>query len=180
MIETTANDSQSLQAALHNTLHPIRALRPAQPTLLVRWIPRLMGVTLTGLTLLAAGWRRSISGPDLALFLGALVINMLLLSPVCHLHYFSLCVLIVMGLVASRWEGQSHLGLGTGLVLIFAFNIICYIPPNIPSWLVLRDLAITIYPTLILWVGGALILWQRSRQTSAETGDPLVLPRQAA
>ena len=180
MIETTANDSQSLQAALHNTLHPIRAYRPAQPTLLVRWIPRLMGVTLTGLTLLAASWRRSIAGPDLALFLGALVINMLLLSPICHLHYFSLCVLIVMGLVASRWEPRNHVGLGKGLVLIFAFNIICYIPPNIPSWLVLRDLAVTLYPTLMLWAVGTLVLWKRSRRKSGETLDPLVYSRQAA
>lgn len=180
MIETTANDSQSLQAAIHNTLHPIRAFRPAQPTVLVRWLPRLVGVTLTMLTLASAGWRRSISGPDVALFLGALVINMLLLSPVCHLHYFSLCALVVMGLIAAQWERQCNLVLGKGLILILAVNVICYVPPNIPSLLILRDLAITIYPTLMLWAAGTFILWKRSRQKLRESSDGPIPFRQAA
>jgi hypothetical protein len=179
MIETTANDSQSLQAALHNTLHPTRALRPAQPAALVRWIPRVVGLTLTALTLAAAGWHRRLPGPDLALFLGALIINMLLLSPVCHLHYFSLCVLIVMGLVAVRWERGSNFKLGIGLTLILVANIICYVPPNIPQWLVSRDLAIMIYPTLMLWAAGTLNLWKRSRQKTLDI-DSLDQLRQAA
>ncbi len=208
MIETTANDSQSLQAALHNTLHPVRALRPAQPTFLVRWIPRLIGVGLTLLTLASAGRRKSVGGVDLTLFLGALVINMLLLSPVCHLHYFSLCIPIIMGLVASRWEtkdaqralrfapdGQRqslHVSNGTpmprlrfaglrmGLMLILAFNVICYVLPNIPGWLIFRDLAITIYPTLLLWGAGALELWKRSRQSLAGAFDIMARSAQAA
>jgi alpha-1,2-mannosyltransferase len=162
MIETTANDSQSLQAALHNTLHPIRAQRPAQPTALVRWIPRIVGGLLTLLTLTAAGWQKRDSGPNMALFLGALVINMLILSPVCHMHYFSLCVVIVLGLVSARWESHGS-GLGIGLTLIFVVNILCYIPPNIPGLLILRDWAITLYPTLILWTAGIVTLWKRSR-----------------
>jgi hypothetical protein len=198
MIETTANDSQSLQAALHNTLHPIRAYRPPQPTILVRWIPRLVGVALTMMTLASAGWRRNLGGPDLTLFLGALIINMLLLSPVCHLHYFSLCIPIVMGLVASRWEllGAQHqspeqsaatttarlgfAGLGIGLMAIFTFNILCYILPNIPGWLVLRDLAVTIYPTLLLWAAGTLTLWRRSYRNPGVAAEIMVLPSQAA
>ncbi|HMF20036.1 MAG TPA: glycosyltransferase family 87 protein [Gemmataceae bacterium] len=165
MIETTANDSQSLQAALHNTLHPIRADRPAVPTALVRWIPRVVGGFLTLLTLVASGWKKSDSGSNVALFSGALIINMLLLSPICHMHYFSLCVVIVMGLLAARWERSRH-GLGTGLTLIFTLNILCYIPPNIPEWLILRDWAIMVYPTLILWTVGVVTLWKRSDSVS--------------
>jgi hypothetical protein len=164
MIETTANDSQSLQAALHNTLHPIRAERPAKPTALVRWIPRVVGASLTLLTLFAAGWQKRGSGTDVALFLGALVINMLVLSPVCHMHYFSLCVVIVMGLVSARWERHGS-GLGAGLTVMVVINILCYIPPNIPGWLILRDWAITLYPTLLLWTAGVFTLWKRSRTT---------------
>ncbi len=176
MIETTANDSQSLQAALHNSLHPIRAERPAQPTALVRWLPRIVGGLLTLLTLTAAGWQKSDSGPSMALFLGALVINMLILSPVCHMHYFSLCVVIVLGLVSARWESYGS-GLGIGLMLIFVINILCYIPPNIPSWLILRDWAITLYPTLILWTAGIMTLWKRSRAGfNSQDSD---LPRQS-
>ena len=165
MIEATANDSQSLQAALHNTLHPIRAQRPTQPTALVIWLGRITGVALTLLTLAAAGWKKSSSGPNVVLFLGALVINMLLLSPVCHMHYFSLCAIIVTGLVSARWE-RSQPGLGIGLTLIFAINILCYIPPNIPEWLILRDWAITLYPTLLLWAAGIINLRKRSRGLS--------------
>src|SRR5262249_15633257 len=149
----------------------IRALRPAQPTALVRWIPRVLGIALTALTLAAAGWRRRLPGPDMALFVGALIINMLLLSPVCHLHYFRLCVLIVMGLVAVRCVQVMDCKLGIGLTLILVASIICYIPPNIPEWLVLRDLAIMIYPTLMLWAAGTLNLWKRTRQRTPDIGS---------
>jgi hypothetical protein len=179
MIETTANDSQSLQAALHNTLHPIRAERPAQPTALVRWIPRVVGGSLTLLTLAAAGWQKRGSGTDIALFLGALVINMLVLSPVCHMHYFSLCAVIIMGLVSARWERHGS-GLGVGLTVIFAVNILCYIPPNIPGWLLLRDWAITLYPTLLLWTAGVVTLWKRSRANLNSQNRQLQPPALAA
>jgi len=179
MIETTANDSQSLQAALHNTLHPIRAERPAQHTALVRWLPRIVGGLLTLLTLTAAGWQKSDSGPSMALFLGALVINMLILSPVCHMHYFSLCVVIVLGLVSARWESYGS-GLGIGLMIIFVVNILCYIPPNIPSWLILRDWAITLYPTLILWTVGIMTLWKRSHAGFSSQVSDLQRPSLAA
>src|SRR5260370_7958680 len=106
---------------------------------------------MTGLTLAAAGWRRRPTGPDTALFLGALTINMLLLSPICHLHYFSLCILVVMGLVAARWQRGTRQSLGVGLSLILLLNIVCYMAPNIPGWLILRALATTIYPTFIPW-----------------------------
>jgi len=162
MIETTANDSQSLQAALHNSLHPIRAERPAKPSALVRWLPRIVGGILTLLALAAAGRHKSDSGPNVALLLGALVINMLLLSPICHMHYFSLCVVVIMGLVSARSASYDS-GLGLGLTFIFAVNILCYIPPNIPGWLILRDWAIMLYPTLILWTVGVVTLWKRSR-----------------
>jgi len=114
------------------------------------------------MTLAAAGWKKNLCGTDVALFLGALVINMLILSPICHMHYFSLGVVLVLGIVSARWETSS--GLGIGLMLIFGINILCYIPPNIPGWLVLRDWAITLYPTLMLWTTGVVTLWKRSRR----------------
>src|SRR5262249_51268174 len=131
-------------------------------------------------TLAAAGWRRSLFGPDLTLFLGALVINMLLLSPVCHLHYFSLCVLVVMGLVAARCGRQCNLSLGKVMILIMTISVICYVPPNIPSGLILRDVAIMISPTLLLWAAGTFTLWKRSRQDIAESTYEPAFMQQAA
>ena len=167
MIETTANDSQSLQATLHNTLHPVRAERPAHPTLLVLWLPRLIGGLMTLLTLLAAGRRRSLSGPNTVLLFGALVIDMLLLSPVCHLHYFSLCVMVVMGLVAAAWESNGGMRLGYGLKLLLAVNLIVYLLPNVPGWLVLRDLGLAMYPVFVLWLVGTIVLWKRRQAEQA-------------
>jgi hypothetical protein len=167
MIETTANDSQSLQATLHNTLHPVRAERPAHPTLLVLWLPRLIGGLMTLLTLLAAERRRSLSGPNNVLLFGALVIDMLLLSPVCHLHYFSLCVIVVMGLVAASWESNGGMRLGNGLWLLLAVNLIVYLLPNVPGWLVLRDLGLAMYPVFVLWLVGTIVLWKRRQAEQA-------------
>ena len=42
----------------------------------------------------------------MVLGLGALVILMLLSSPVCHIHYFTLAVPLVMGLMVASWEKQ--------------------------------------------------------------------------
>ncbi len=189
MIETTANDSQSLQATLHNTLHPVRAERPAHPTVLVRWIPRLVGGLMTLLTLLAAGpptlpsptWgREGWGGPNTVLFFGSLVINMLLLSPVCHMHYFSLCVIVVMGLVAAAWEKNGGMCLGFGLSLLLAVNFIVYLLPNVPGWLVLRDLGIAMYPVLVLWLVGTLVLWRRRRMEQARSVDWQAMSTRAA
>jgi hypothetical protein len=189
MIETTCNDSQSLQATLHNTLHPVRAERPAHPTVLVRWIPRLVGGLMTLLTLLAAGppthpsptWGRAgWGGLNTVLFLGALVINMVLLSPICHMHYFSLCVIVVMGLVVAAWQRNGGTRLGFGLILLLAVNFIVYLLPNVPGWLVLRDLGIAMYPVLVLWIVGTVVLWKRRRTQQARAVDWQAMTTRAA
>jgi Glycosyltransferase family 87 len=202
MIETTANDSQSLQATLHNTLHPIRAERPAHPTALVRWIPRLVGLLMTVLTLIAGGHRRNDSGLNTVLLFGALVINMLLLSPICHMHYFSLCVIVVMGLMAAAWEKNGtgdtakrrngddlsrHFAgsprrrfAAFGLSFLLAVNFIVYVLPNVPGWLVLRDLGLAMYPVFLLWLVGTLVLWQRRRSEQIRSVDSPAMSTRAA
>jgi hypothetical protein len=180
IIETTANDSQSLQATLHNTLHPVRTERPTHPSLLVVWTARLVGILMTLLTLLAAGKQANLSGPNLLLFFGTLVIEMLLLSPICHLHYFSLCVIVVMGLVAAAWERNGNRRLGPRLTLLFAAISIVYVLPNIPGWLILRDLALAVYPVLLLWLVGTIVLWKRSQIEQSLSMEWPVLSTKAA
>ena len=46
---------------------------------------------------------------------------MLLLCPVCHLHYFCLAVPLVAGLLAARWERRPAPTLGPGLAVLFLF-----------------------------------------------------------
>src|SRR5262249_39625217 len=119
LIEVTATDSQSIQAALHNTLYPDPATRPGHPAAWVRAVHWLAGGLLTLLTL-AAARRRWGDGQAAVIAFGALVTVMLLLSPVCHLHYFCLLVPLVMGLLAASWEGKPTASLGPGLLLLLA------------------------------------------------------------
>ena len=88
-------------ATLHNTLHLDRATRPADASPAVAGVSYLLGGLLTAVTLWAGGWRRRLQGPDVPLYFGALILVMLLLCPVCHLHYFSMAVPLVMGLLAA-------------------------------------------------------------------------------
>ena len=41
------------------------------------------------------------------IFVGTLLLIMLLLSPVCHTHYFALAVPLLMGLLALSWDRQG-------------------------------------------------------------------------
>jgi hypothetical protein len=161
LIEMTASDSQSLLAALHNTAHLDRLTRPAHPSDLVRWTNRVLGASLTLLTLLACGWRREGGPLSEAIFFGVVIIVMLLVSPVCHLHYFSLGVPLIMALVAADWETRRDLRLDKGLVLLLALYVFASTLPNLPGCEILRDLAIAVYPALALWAIGCLALWLR-------------------
>src|SRR5262249_7020106 len=96
LLDVAATDSPSPVATMHNTLNFDRATRPRQAAPAVRRAHWLIGALLTGLTLLAAGRRRR-DGPATVVLLGALLVLMLLLSPVCHLHYFCLWLPLVMG-----------------------------------------------------------------------------------
>ncbi len=167
LIMMTRNDSQSVLAAIHNSLHPDRLHRPAHPTPAVRWTARIVVGLLTAWTLLMAGWRRSSSGTSIVLFLGALVLNMLLYSPVCHLHYFSLLVPLVIGLLDARWKGVVDPHLGKGLIVLLVANVLANTLPNLPGMELARDLGLAMYASLGLWAVGGVYLWKERRAALA-------------
>ena len=164
LIDVTATESQSFQAILHNTLHLERYTRPPQAA---PWVVRthwLLGAALTGFTLLL-GWRRPAEdGPAALLTFGALVVLMNLLSPVCHLHYFTLSLPLAMGLVAAAWERNGAARLGTATALALAVNGLANALPHLPGCDLLRDTGLAMYGTLVLWLAGSLAVWARSRQ----------------
>jgi alpha-1,2-mannosyltransferase len=199
LIEATATDSQSFVVLMHNALHmrrflregkpPLRdgldqwlnwerATRPAQPAAETRLAHWMLGGFLTGLTLLASGWRR----PDqlgMLLGLGGLVLLMPLLSPVCHLHYFCLAVPLVLGLIVSDWDrpGRERRGsrIGIGLALLFGVNVIGNILPRFAGLEVLRDLGLVTCVSLLLWLAAVVVLFARratARPALAETVRP--------
>jgi alpha-1,2-mannosyltransferase len=167
LIEMTANDSQSILAAIHNTIYPDRFQRPPHPTESLRWLNYLICGLMTAATLLAAGRRDPSTGTATALLMGTLVLNMLLLSPVCHLHYFSLSVPVVMGMVAVRWDRTEDPTLGLWLTVLMHGYLVANVLPNLPGLEVLRDLGLAMYATVFLWLVACVLLWrQRAKTTS--------------
>jgi hypothetical protein len=160
LIEITATESQSYLAVLHNTLYLDRSTRPAKPSEAVRWAHWLIGGVLTGLTLLAGG-RRPTAASSEVILLGALFLMMVLLSPVCHLHYFCLSLPLVMAMRFVFWERSRPLSWKVGWWLLMGINLVCNSLPHFGGLEVLRDVGLAMYAALLLWLVGSVTLWQR-------------------
>jgi hypothetical protein len=181
LIEATATDSQSILTVLHNTLHPDRASRPNEVSPGVRHAHVMIGAALTLLTLLAAG-RRSLQGTDVPLFVGALTLMMLLMSPVCHTHYFALALPAVMGLLARAWEADPRtIGLKPGLAALFAFVVVGNVLPLMPyGWSeFLKNAGLAMYAALALWLAACASLWRREAGIAQQQSPAPALPAAA-
>lgn len=179
LLEVTATASQSLQATLHNTLHPHRWYRPNHATDTVVWIGRVVGLAFTAGTLLAYGWRRKRDGLDSLVLLGCLVLCMLLLSPICHLHYFTLSILLIMGLTLSEWENRSDLRLSPGLSVLLIANVVANALPNFEGLELFRDLGLAMYAGIWLWLAGVGLLWRRRLRESMAASDRVTIEQAA-
>ncbi len=174
----TATEGQSILTVLHNTLHYDFATRPPKASLELRLISYAIGGALTLTALFAFGWRRRDDGIDLFLLFGLLTLNMLLISPVCHLHYFSLLVPLAMGLVAERWRRFEDVKLGWWLMGALIANGVADFLPQLPDMNVFRDCGSAMYGSLIVWAMGAAFLWRRRQQRSVPA--PAIARRWAA
>jgi hypothetical protein len=179
LIEVTATDTQSILAVIHNNLHPDRNRRPSVASPEVRRLHWVVGGGLTLLTLLAAGRRRD-SAIGETLFVGALVVNMILLSPVCHLHYFVLSLFLAMGLAAAAWERQGTCRMTPGLWLMLVLNVAANIPPHVPGMEPLRDCGLATAAALSLWAAGLITLARMRRPAGEPGGIGEVAPAAAA
>jgi hypothetical protein len=166
LTDVTATASQSFQAVIHNTWYPNPATRPSRPSAAIRLAHWVAGGVLTVLTLALVRGRRG-DGPATVVSFGALVVVMLLTSPVCHLHYFCLSLPLVMGLLAAAWEGKRTLAPGAGVTLVLAGNAVANALPHLPALQPLRDGGVAGYAALLLWLAGAVVLWRRARRPAA-------------
>jgi alpha-1,2-mannosyltransferase len=171
LINVTATDSQSFLAVIHNTLHLKRQTRPRAASPTVRAIHWLLGAGMT----LASLWtfrRRSRENRQTVLLAGVLIINMILLSPVCHLHYFALSMPLIMGLLAPSVRRSVYPGPLLALVLVA--GVAAGALPSLPRLRVLRDTGLALYGALLLWAVACLTLWHPARRRrvacSGETG----------
>jgi alpha-1,2-mannosyltransferase len=170
LIDVTATDSQSFQAIIHNTMYPNPATRPPQVSAAVRRIHWIAGAVLTIVTLLAA--RRRVDAPSVVITLGALTVIMILLSPVCHLHYFCLSLPLVMGLLAAVWEeNRSRLARG-GVSAVLVSYAVANTVPHFQTFQFLRDCGLATYAALLLWLTGMVVLWNRGCSASAQRDRP--------
>jgi hypothetical protein len=174
----TATEGQSILTALHNSLHYDLATRPKKASPALRFFSYLIGGLLTLTALMAFGWRRRDDGIDVVLFFGLLVLNMLLISPVCHLHYFSLLLPMVTALVAAHWQKSAGVALGSWLIGVLFVNGIANVLPQLPDLNLWRDCGSAMYGSLLVWSMAAVVLWRRGARRSVAA--PMLPQRVAA
>jgi hypothetical protein len=168
LINVTGTDSQAPLALLHNALYPDPHARPHKASDAVRWGHRLVAACMTILTLLAAGWSRTIDPRREALTIGALVVVMILASPVCHLHYFCLTLPLVIAMFPTQQENASNVRRLYVLLALMAANVLCTALPSFPGMQVLRDHGLATAGTLLLWASSLFILgFQRKTNPTA-------------
>jgi hypothetical protein len=178
LTQVTATDSQSIMVVLNHTRHPERWHNPTTVEPGERLAHWAVGGLLTLLTLAAAGRRFRPDGPAAVLLLGALNVVMLLLSPVCHLHYFSLSMPLVLGLVAASGLPRGRVGRlrGAALWTLLAVNIVANALPRVPGQVAVRQLGLAGYGALLLWAVGCVVVWRSSRRPAF--AEPRELPQQ--
>jgi hypothetical protein len=92
-----------------------------------------------------------------------LIVLMLLLSPVCHLHYFCLSVPLLMAILATAWERQRTGHVGMGIVGLLAAYALANALPQFPGLEPMRDLGLATGAAVALWLVGGVVLWRRTR-----------------
>jgi alpha-1,2-mannosyltransferase len=180
LLDITATHNQSLMATLHNTMHPDPLTRPPQASPGVRRAHYAIGGFLTGMVLLAAGRRRQDGGTAPVLFLGALVLNMLLLSPAGHAHYLVLLVPMLMAVLATFWE-KSPPGRGAAwATFVMVLNPLASGLPLLPGLAWVNDVGLAMYAGLLIWLTAVVLLWTyRQVPVSVPMNQPL-MPAHAA
>ena len=154
-------DNQSLKSAPFNLLNPNIATRPDKVPAWVEWNYRIVGLLLTLITL-AVGFRSGLKSDwSQAAVLGAFVFLMCALSPVCHLHYFTYMLPLVMALLARRWEFRNDLVLSPLLCCVLTLMFFANLLPQLP-WveLVLRDVGLPLYVGFCIWLLAMRRIWQ--------------------
>lgn len=171
MFQILKTDNQSIQAMLHAWQHWRDPNAPAQPSGSTRAAHWFLGAVMTTLTVWAG--RRHRTGNDLLLLMGSLTVVMLLVSPMCHLHYYVLAMPLVTGLVfASRrqMEPSRRLLLACCLGLHVVGGAI---PLLVEPY---RNLGFAPLSTLPLWC----LAIRELRRPSAPAAIPVLPVRKAA
>ena len=180
LLDARKSVNQSFQMTIHLAMHLNEPHIPARPAAWIRGVHWLLVAFFTVLILWRQGRSTTWDGQQLVGITGLLIVVMLLASPVCHLHYFTLVVPLAMAVVARLLSSAERGAKDKGRRLVWSIPLVlvpvAYIVHMAPPFPSFRDLAVPMYATLSLWLTGWLILRARPSQDS----DALPARRQAA
>lgn len=164
LLSANGTDNQSFKVLIQNSLHPTLH-RWERKSVILPWVNRMhwiLAALFTGLTL----WFGRHARPDdfiyRLIFLGSLIVLMVPISPGSHTHYFVFALPLVMGLTAHSWERNQAPRLSAAYKALFGAHIAANLLSLPPAMELFKDLGLSLYGTMILWVAGLYALRQRS------------------
>jgi len=159
LLDAAATQSQSFQVILHKTIHLGQAAIPPQPAGWVKLVHLLIGATMTLSLVWGKGGLPNAVGRPLFVRLALLLLVTVMMSPVCHLHYFTVAVPLFM-IVRARMEAE---GVWRGYWLWVALTVVFVMAqsvPMIPGFLILRNVGVPLVSMLACWVAGLAYCWR--------------------
>jgi hypothetical protein len=95
----------------------------------------------------------------LALFISLLLINMLLLSPVCHPHYLCVAIPALTTMLAWDWQKRDDDWMSWRLACLMGIFLLGTLLPHLPGLEILRDTGLPGFTLLMVWLAGLKLLW---------------------
>jgi hypothetical protein len=172
LLGVNATWSQSFKVVAHKTIYRNSDTRPQQIAPWLEWAHRALGMVLT-LLALAAGRNAPNRATTIVFQIGALSLLMILLCPICHVHYFCFALPLIMGLMSLHWEGRATLGLGVGLTALFSCFVIGNALPQV--WMSMRELGAAMYAAMAVWFVAIYHAWASKSASNAVTVNPALL-----
>ena len=177
LTRTTATDSHSFQAVIHNYRHPDPRTRPDNADATTRLAHWAICGLMTAITLGVGRWVRPGAADQLA-YLGCFVLVMVLDSPVSQVHHFAMALPAICGIwlkVLADRPGHAWpaVGVTIPLVLWCAGTSIPLIPGD--EFARLREFGLGTAATVMLWTCGLrMLLANQSARPGGFAGPFLV------
>ena len=149
LMELTATDNQSIQAVIHNWIHPVKQSRPPRAHPLTKLVHWAIGGLLT-LSLLIAYFNSRLAEAERDLFfLGGLTMIMLIISPVSHTHYFCLALPGVVGTLERNLRPGTVL-LPSSILMALICAGLLFALPMLPIGSFRREIGLSLLGCLLL------------------------------
>jgi hypothetical protein len=173
-----ATDSTGIKHAIHNWLYLDPRERPRDYSPAEEWTHRGLALLMTLAVLWPTRRLPSTGVAGMATEFSALLLLMVVLSPISHAHYYTFCLPLVMSLLFIRWQRATSFHVGWPLALALAWFTVMSSVPTWPGLEDYRDLCFPLFGALPLFALGVAHLWRRDRHEGAVQDN--VAPRLAA